>query len=236
MDRIILINPEFPESELISKATDIIKQGGVVAFPTIGLYGLGADALDPEAGNKIFHIKKRPFNKPILLVIDKTTDWKRLVVSVPDSARKLIKAFWPGKITLIFKASNLVPENFTAGTGKIGIRMTVHPVASSLVRAVGGPITGTSANISGRPGCKNVKDFDLSMLKELDLVLDAGTLKGGPGSSVVDVTVNPPKIIRRGLSSLKKLSDHDIELSAIRDISEDFLSQEELNYYLNLEE
>ncbi|MBF0235044.1 MAG: L-threonylcarbamoyladenylate synthase [Desulfamplus sp.] len=114
------------------------------------------------------------------------------------SALSLIEKFWPGNITLVFNAIDDLPKALTAGTGKIGIRMPGHPVARSLVRQVGSPITGTSANISGKAGCKEISMLDPDILSQIDMVLDSGILKGGIGSTVVDVTCDPVKIVREG--------------------------------------
>ena len=106
--------------------------------------------------------------------------------------------FWPGKVTLVFKASQTVPCHLTAGTGKIGIRLAGHPVAAALVRSLGRPITGTSANLSGESGCRRLGDLEPQLARQLDAALDAGPLKGGIGSTVVDVTGDIPRILREG--------------------------------------
>ena len=106
--------------------------------------------------------------------------------------------FWPGRITLVFKAAADVPSYLTAGTGKIGIRLPGHPAAAALLRVLPTPLTGTSANLSGKPGCRRIEDLENQIAGSLDLILDAGTLNGGIGSTVVDVTIEPPKILREG--------------------------------------
>ena len=116
-----------------------------------------------------------------------------------------MEAFWPGSLTLVFHAAAPVPSNLTGYTGKIGIRLGGYPVASALVRAVGGPITGTSANLSGQGGCVSVAEIDRSIKNQVDLVLDAGTLRGVRGSTVVDVAVDPPRILREGAIDAEKI-------------------------------
>jgi L-threonylcarbamoyladenylate synthase len=199
------INPSNPDIDLIQEAADTIRQGGVIAFPTRCLYGLGADALNAEAVDRIFKIKQRPFEKPILLLIDDPRRLEHLVTRISDHAEEIMKRFWPGNVTLIFDASVKVPAYLTADTGKIGIRLAAHPVASALAGAVQKPLTGTSANLSGQSGCDRIKDLPPAVTEQLDLVLDAGPLEGGSGSTVVDVTGERPRVLRQGVISEKNI-------------------------------
>jgi len=192
------INPEEPEPQIIAEAAAVIKKGGVVVFPTRCLYGLGADAMNPDAVERIFEIKKRPDNNPIPVLIDSREQLEVLVKKIPPAAAALMDAFWPGRMTLVFKARNSLPARLTAGTGKIGVRLAGHPAAAEIVRHVKGPVTGTSANLSGRPGCIRLPDLDVQIAGQVDMVLDAGRLQGGVGSTVVDVTEEPPRILREG--------------------------------------
>jgi L-threonylcarbamoyladenylate synthase len=201
--RIVEINPEIPVSDTanaaIAEAAGIILSGGIVVVPTLCLYGLAADALNPGSLMRIFHIKNRPETNPLLVFIKGTGDLEALVTDVPENALKLMDHFWPGKVTLVFNANPHLPDALTAGTGKIGIRVPGHPVTSALVNAAGRPITGTSANISGEKGCHDVSSLPASILDSVDFTLDAGPLKPGPGSTVIDVTTYPVKIIRQGI-------------------------------------
>lgn len=198
---------------LIIKAAKMINEGKVVVFPSKCLYGLAADALNPQAVERIFQIKQRPLTNPLLVLIDDISQLDLLVkpsfkqrgiyqsgakASLSVTANALIKEFWPGNLTIVFDAVDGLPGALTAGTGKIGIRMPGHPVARRLVRAVGRPITGTSANISGRAGCKEISLLDPDILSCVDMILDNGPLKGGTGSTVVDVTCDPVRIVREG--------------------------------------
>jgi L-threonylcarbamoyladenylate synthase len=192
------INPQKPEPEIIAEATAVIRQGGVLAFPTRCLYGLGADALNAEAVERVVKIKQRSEQNPILVLIDSKKQLESLVMHIPPAAHALMNAFWPGRVTLVFEARNSLPAQLTAQTGKIGVRFPGHPVAAAIVQQVKGPVTGTSANISGQPGCKRAQDLDSTIADQLGLILDAGTLIGGVGSTVVDVTVTPPQILREG--------------------------------------
>ena len=199
------INPHNPDPSVIQDAAALIRKGGVMAFPTRCLYGLGADAFNPDAVNRIFEIKQRPAKNPILILIDDPNRLKSLVTHISEAAKAISKRFWPGRVTLVFNASAKVPDTLTAGTGKIGIRLAGHPVAAALARAIQGPITGTSANVSGFPGCHQIEDLQPTVTKQLDLILDAGPLHGGRGSTVVDVTGNIPRVLREGVVSKKDI-------------------------------
>ena len=192
------INAQRPEPEIIAEAAAVIRQGGVIAFPTRCLYGLGADAFNPEAVERVIKIKQRPEQNPILVLIDSKQQLESLVMHIPPAADVIMEAFWPGRVTLVFEARNSLPDQLTAQTGKIGVRLPGHPSAFSLVKQVKGPLTGTSANISGQPGCHRAKDLDPTIVRQLDFILDAGNLMGGVGSTVVDVTVEPPRVLREG--------------------------------------
>jgi L-threonylcarbamoyladenylate synthase len=205
---ILFVDPESPDHDTIGKAASLIKKGGLVVFPTSSFYGLGTWAFDAEAVGRVFRVKKRDPRKPVLILVASLADIAPLVRSIPKAASRLTEVFWPGGLTLVFQAADPLPSNLTGHTGKIGIRLAAHPVASALVTAVGGPITGTSANLSGKGGHTAVAEIDLSVRNQVDLVLDAGRLSGGKGSTVVDVTVSPPKILREGVIDAEKIMAH----------------------------
>ena len=192
------INPRDPEPEIIAEAAAIIKKGGVVVFPTRCLYGLAADAMNPVAVERIFEIKHRPQHNPILVLIDSRSQLEMLVEKIPPAADAMMTAFWPGRVTLVLEARNSLPVRLTAQTGKIGVRLAGHPVAAALIQQSGCPITGTSATRSGTPGCYRLSELDPSVAGQVDLILDAGELRGGVGSTVVDVTGQKPRILREG--------------------------------------
>jgi L-threonylcarbamoyladenylate synthase len=195
---IVSIDPVNPEPDQIAKAGKILQKKGIVIFPAKCLYGVAANALDETAIEKVFHLKQRPLNNPILVLIQDRKMLYDLVTSIPNQADKLMDTFWPGNITLVFKAKTHISKLLTAGTGKIGIRVPLHPVARALVNAVPFPLTGTSANLSGQKGCSRMDQLPLSIIDQADLVLDAGNLKGGRGSTIIDVTTSPAAIIREG--------------------------------------
>lgn len=201
----ITVDPQGPDPEAISRASAIIQGGGLVIFPTKGLYGLAADARNPSALDRIFQVKQRSRKKPLLVLINDRSDLSSLTSCVPDIAAALMDRFWPGDVTIVFEALPDLSSVLTAGTGKIGVRMPQHPVAQALVHSVGSPVTGTSANISGAAGCADPQRLAPDLIQRVDLVLDAGILPGGPGSTVVDVTVSPVRILRQG-----RVSQEDI--------------------------
>ncbi|MBI5592859.1 MAG: threonylcarbamoyl-AMP synthase [Deltaproteobacteria bacterium] len=199
------IDPGQPRKHDILEAARIVCSGGVVVFPTTSLYGLAADAANHAAVESVFAIKQRPPDKPILILVPNRRAIQNLVLDIPLAAERIMTAFWPGNLTLIFKAGSTLLPSLTAGTGKIGIRLPVYPVARLLVRAVGRPITATSANISGRIGCSRIADLDPAVAARVDLILDAGPLKGGSGSTILDVSKDPPVLLREGSISQNRI-------------------------------
>ncbi len=200
------IDPADPDTKTIGEAKAALEAGGLIVFPTRSLYGLGVDAFNPQAVQALFKVKGRPADKPILILIRETRQLASLVQGVPEAAEVLMQRFWPGRLTLVFSAAQSLPNSLTAQTGKIGIRLAGHPVAAALAAALGRPVTGTSANLSGRPGIARLSDLDPAIGARADLILDAGPLKGGPGSTVVDVTRDPPEVLREGEISALEIS------------------------------
>jgi L-threonylcarbamoyladenylate synthase len=194
------------DSEGIKKTARIILQGGVIAFPTETFYGLGADALDEKAVKRIFQVKGREEEKPLLLLVAERSQLSRLVQEVTPPAERLMEKFWPGPLTLVFKASSQISPLLTANTGKIGIRVSSHPVARALVQAVGRPITGTSANLSGQPSISTAPEVFRSLGETLEAILDGGRTAGGPGSTVLDISGPFPQVIREGAITREELA------------------------------
>ena len=194
------------DSRGIEKASQKILEGGVVAFPTETFYGLGADALELEALRKVFQIKGREENKPLLLLVADRTWLPGLVKKIPPVAEQLIERFWPGPLTLVFEASPNLPSILTAHTGQIGLRISSHPVAQALVQAVGRAITATSANVTGHPSASLAREVFQTLGKQVDAILDGGKTAGGLGSTVLDVCGVLPKILRQGAVSRTELA------------------------------
>jgi L-threonylcarbamoyladenylate synthase len=175
----------------------VLAAGGVVAFPSETFYGLGVAALDAAAVRRLFALKGRPESRPILVLVDAPAAVER-VATLTERARALIARHWPGALTLVLPALPAVPVELTAGTGTIGVRQSGHPVARALAAALGAPVTAPSANLTGEPppttAAQVLRVFD----GRIDLVLDGGTTPGGLPSTVLDVTVEPPRVLREG--------------------------------------
>ncbi|WDP92417.1 MAG: threonylcarbamoyl-AMP synthase [Desulfobacter sp.] len=204
---IIRVDPLRPDAGSIQRAGKVLARNGVVIFPAQCLYGVAANALNPDAVEKVFQIKQRPADNPVLILINDPSALPALVKTIPDQARRLMDRFWPGNLTLVFEAADHISPRLTAGTGKIGIRLPGHPVARALVNAVDFPITGTSANTSGQPGCTRPEELPPEIISSAGLILDAGPVKGGPGSTLADVTCTPPALLREGAVPAAALFD-----------------------------
>jgi L-threonylcarbamoyladenylate synthase len=177
----------------------MLRRGAVVVFPTRSLYGLGADAFNARAVERVFDLKGRNPAKPLLVLVDSLEMIERVARPLNALARHLMASFWPGQVTLVVPARDELPVGLTGGSGTIGVRQVAHPVAVALVAALGSPLTGTSANLSGAGGCAVVDRIAPVIRDAADLVLDAGPLAGGAGSTVVDVTGDAPVILREGV-------------------------------------
>lgn len=197
-NKVTVIDAQTPAENLLRPTVSLLHKGGIVVFPTTGLYGLGGDATRSEIVERIFHIKQRPLDKPVLILVKSLQMAASLVREIPAAAEAVMKAFWPGGVTLIMEAAQSLPPSLTAGSGKIGIRLPRHPVAAALLDMLDSPLTGTSANVTGEPGCSRISDLNPRIASLADGILDAGPLKGGIGSTIVDVTGPEPVILREG--------------------------------------
>jgi len=192
------IDPGKPDEDKLAEAVRVLREGGVVAFPTETFYGLGADARNETAVEKIFRIKGRNFRNPLSVIVAHGGELIPLVEEIPAAATILMQKFWPGPLTLIFRASSTVLPRLTADTGKIGIRVSSHRIATLLAAGLAGPLTATSANPSGGAECSSA-DAVIRALGDLpDAVIDGGATPGGAGSTILDVTFFPPRILREG--------------------------------------
>ncbi len=200
--RLLQVDPRDPPLAVLKEAAGVLLKGGLVAFPTETFYGLGANALDAAAVRRIFEVKGRPESKPLVVLVDSVRMAESLVKEIPAAALALMARYWPGPLTLIFRSASCLPEELTAATGTIGIRISGHPVAFELVRAAGVPITAPSANPSGEESPVTAADVDRTLHDRIDLILDGGPTTGGLPSTMLDVTVTPPRVIRRGALEL----------------------------------
>jgi len=191
--------------ESIRQAARLIRNGGVVAFPTETFYGLAALATDYLAVEKVYLLKRRPVHKSLSILIADLTELGNLIENIPAKAHHLTRRFWPGPLTIVFNAAKHLPSNLTADSGKIAVRISPHPVAQALVKAVGEPITATSANRSGSPSCRTPDEVVAQLDGEVEALLDAGLTPGGKASTIADVTTCPPKILRVGAISAQEV-------------------------------
>lgn len=195
---VLPVDPARPDEGALRRAAAVLAEGGLVAFPTETFYGLGAAALDAGAVRRVYAVKGRPEGKPLLVLVDSLLMVERLTTAIPPRARELMARHWPGPLTLVLPAAPTVPVEVTAGTGTVGVRLSPHPVARGLARALGGPVTAPSANPSGEAPPTTTAEVLRYFDGVIALVLDAGPTRGGPPSTVVDATVDPPRVIREG--------------------------------------
>ncbi len=186
------------DEEVIKEAGEILKKGGLVAFPTETVYGLGGDALNPASSGKIYAAKGRPSDNPLIVHIAKREDLDRIAEDVPEKARRLMNAFWPGPLTLILKKKPLVPDKTTGGLPTVAVRMPSDRIAAGLILAAGGFVAAPSANVSGRPSTTTASHVAEDLGGKIEMILDGGQAVIGLESTIVDVSVDPPMILRPG--------------------------------------
>jgi L-threonylcarbamoyladenylate synthase len=195
--RLLTVDASAPSAVAIADAARVLAAGGIVAFPTETFYGLGVAALDAVAVRALVALKGRPESRPILVLVDDPARIEAFAV-LTSSARALIARHWPGALTLVLPARAPLPTEVTAGTGTIGVRHPGHPVARALAAAFGAPVTAPSANLTGETPPTTAAAVLAVFDGRIDLVLDAGPTAGGLPSTVLDVTVDPPRVLREG--------------------------------------
>ncbi len=198
MTEILKIDPLHPDPEIIEKAAQIIQSGGLVAFPTETVYGLGANAFNSDAVQRIFLAKGRPANDPLIVHIQNREWLERVVQAKPPHTELLVNRFWPGPLTLIFPRKPDIPLNVTAGGNNVAVRAPAHPVAQALLAASGLPIAAPSANRFGHTSPTKASHVLDDLKDRIDLVLDGGECPIGLESTVLDLTSDPPVILRPG--------------------------------------
>lgn len=202
----IIAITEKNRADALQKAGKIIKAGGLVAFPTETVYGLGGDALNPASSQKIYEAKGRPSDNPLIVHIATMEALPALVEEMPAAAKKLANLFWPGPLTMIFKKSDLVPRETTGGLDTVAVRMPVHDVALDFIEAAGGYVAAPSANRSGRPSPTTAAYVAEDMEGRIEMILDGGQATLGLESTIVDLTVEPPMILRPGFVTEEMLA------------------------------
>ena len=195
------------DEQAIMQAGEIIRSGGLVAFPTETVYGLGGDGLNPDSSRKIYAAKGRPSDNPLIIHIYRMEDLDLLVKEIPDSAKKLAEAFWPGPLTMILPKADVVPKETTGGLDTVAVRMPSHKVALAFIKAAGGFVAAPSANLSGKPSPTLAKYVLEDMDGRIDMIIDGGDIAIGLESTIVDLTGDVPMILRPGYITLDMLKD-----------------------------
>ncbi len=196
--KLVRIDELHMDQSAIKEAGSVLAGGGLVAFPTETVYGLGANGLDSEASSRIYAAKGRPSDNPLILHITSMEELALLVIEIPKTALALAEAFWPGPLTMIFKKTEQVPYETTGGLDTVAIRMPSHPVARAIIQAAGVPIAAPSANISGRPSPTKALHVLEDLDGRVDMIVDGGTVGIGLESTIIDVSGEKPVILRPG--------------------------------------
>ncbi len=195
------------EELALQEAGEILRQGGLVAFPTETVYGLGGDALNPQSSRKIYAAKGRPSDNPLIIHIASMEALPLIVKEVNDKVRKVAESFWPGPLTIILPKSDAVPEETTGGLQTVAVRLPSHPVARRLIECAGGYVAAPSANVSGKPSPTLAKYVIEDMDGRIDMIIDGGEVGIGLESTIVDLTVEPPQILRPGYITQEMLNE-----------------------------
>ena len=205
--RIKITDTEHIKDEELLEGAQIIREGGLVAFPTETVYGLGGNALDENAAKKIYAAKGRPSDNPLIAHVSCAAEVEPLVKEIPEAGRKLMEAFWPGPLTIIFPKSDIVPYGTTGGLDTVAIRMPVDPVANRFIALAGVPIAAPSANTSGRPSPTTADHVWQDMQGRIDMIIDGGPVGIGVESTIVDVSGEVPAILRPGAITMEMLQE-----------------------------
>ncbi|GAA0064074.1 L-threonylcarbamoyladenylate synthase [Clostridium sp. CTA-1] len=207
--KVVRLDENNIDEHVISKAGNILRQGGLVVFPTETVYGLGANALDKDAVKKIFEAKGRPQDNPLIVHISKVKDIEKLVEKIPPIAQKLMDKFWPGPMTIILKKKDIIPNETSAGLDSIGIRMPSNKIAMELISMAGVPIAAPSANLSGKPSPTDLETCVGDLDGRVNAILGGDNSEVGVESTVIDCTIDPPCILRPGGITLEMLKEVD---------------------------
>ena len=195
------------DQKVIEEAGSILKRGGLVAFPTETVYGLGGNALDEQAAEKIYAAKGRPSDNPLIVHIAEFGALEQIAAEIPKEAKKLADAFWPGPLTMIFRKTDKVPKGTTGGLDTVAVRMPDHPVALALIRAAGGYVAAPSANLSGRPSPTCAAHVQEDLDGRIEMILDGGDVGIGLESTIVDLSEGTPMILRPGYINQQMLEN-----------------------------
>lgn len=203
----IKINPQVIDLKAITRAGEILKKGGLVAFPTETVYGLGGDATNPDASHKIYSAKGRPSDNPLIVHITNMKALEEMVAQVPQTAYLLAERFWPGPLTMIFQKNDRIPYETTGGMDTVAVRMPSDPIARALIDASTGYIAAPSANTSGRPSPTQAEHVAQDLSGKIDMIIDGGPVDIGLESTIVDLTEEVPMILRPGYITLEMMQE-----------------------------
>ena len=192
------IDPQAPDRRIVGEAAEAILRGGVIAFPTDTFYGLGCSLMDPAAVDMLYRLKRRPQNLAVISLISDPSEVEALASDIPEVASTLMKRFWPGPLSIVFRASIVVPAACRGPKETIALRYPRHPLSLALLRALGGPLVASSANLSGQPPAKSAEEVIRAFGNQLDLVLDGGPSQAVEPSTLVDVTSGKAEVLRAG--------------------------------------
>lgn len=201
------VSEEQIEEAVIFQAGQILKQGGLVAFPTETVYGLGANALDAAAAERTYTAKGRPSDNPLIIHIAQMEALEKIVTNIPEPAKKVAEIFWPGPLTMIFQKTEVVPYGITGGLDTVAVRMPASRIARAVIQAGGGYISAPSANTSGRPSPTTAQHVAEDMEGKIEMIVDGGAVEIGVESTILDMTVEPPMILRPGAITKEMLQD-----------------------------
>ena len=202
---ILPVDPTHPDLNRLRTASEVIRQGGIIAYPTETVYGLGVDPFNPDALKKVFDLKGRTAEKSLILLVRGEADLSLLTDEISEKAQNLMNAFWPGPLTLVLRASKKIPVPLLGAGNTIAVRVSSHPVAKILTDLVSGPITSTSANRSGQPSAKSAEEASSIFENRLDLIVDGGPSTSDIPSTVLDLSTSAPALIRPGKIGLAEL-------------------------------
>ncbi len=208
MPTVISVDPIQPQEVKIRQAADVVKKGGLMIYPTETVYGLGSVYTSHHASERIFSLKGRNRSSPLLLLIRNIEDLSTIAEDISKQAMRIAEKFWPGPLTLLFKASTEISTVITGNSGKIGCRISSCPVVRDLLEIIKEPITSTSANLTGAKTPQSIMDISCELSSQADIVVDAGTTTGDVASTIIDVSAYPFSVVRSGAVDLKIVLDY----------------------------
>lgn len=220
--KVVIMDDANMDTRALAEAGRLIKQGELVAFPTETVYGLGGDALRADSARKIYAAKGRPSDNPLIIHISRWEDIYHICRDIPEAAKKLADAFWPGPLTMVLKKQEVVPKETTGGLDTVAVRLPSHPVARAFIEAAGGYVAAPSANVSGRPSPTLAKYVLEDMGGKIPLIIDGGAVGIGVESTIVDLTEDTPVILRPGYIT------HEMLKAVLGEVSEDVTMMESL--------